>query len=399
MTRNLQIRLSTMMFIQYCALGTVVPILGLYFKQNLHYSGNRVGLILAISAVSSIVSPLVSAFIADRVISSARVLVLCNIVAGASLLLLSFQKTFFAVIILFTIYSLFIGPVSSLSSAITFHNSIDAKKHFTRIRVWGTAGWIAAGWIFALIWNDADGSVISLLPEALRFGAFTSFVMAVYAFFLPRHRIHMPRKVTFIPVDSFRVFARKEVLYLGIFTFLIAFVDKFHYFATAPFLSQSGFSDRSIMPLMSTGQIVEIFVIVVTGFLLKKYGFKTVMAAGILSEFMRFGCYAIGSPDAWIYGGLAIHGFTYGFFFMSASIYIDSHCSSAARTGVHQIFSLLTGGLSGITGNLACGWLLDFFTDRAANMVHYHQFWIVPTALALIVFLSMLKFFPAKANV
>jgi len=218
-TRNLQIRLSAMMFIQSCATGTVIPIQGLYFKQYFHYSGNTVGAILAISAASSIIAPLVSAFIADRIISSARVLALCNLVAGSALLALSYQKTFVSAVLLFTIYSLCISPVFSLLNAMTFHNTIDAKKYYTRIRVWATGGWIAVGWIFALIWNNADGS--SHLPDALRLGAFISFIMAVYSLSLPRHKIHLPKKATFIPVESLRVFARREVLLLALFTFSI----------------------------------------------------------------------------------------------------------------------------------------------------------------------------------
>jgi nucleoside transporter len=400
MKLQLKIRLSIMMFVQFTAVGTVIPAIAHYFKSTLGFSGSEIGMLFACASLTGFISPLIGSIVADRIISAARLLSLCNFGAGIFLLITSYSSSFKATAISYLLYALLLGPVFALTNAITFHNAVDAKKQFTPIRLWGTIGFIAIAWACILlspgISDSSDSS--QFFRWSIRTGALISIAFSFYALTLPRHRIHTAKKISLLPVDSFRILLNRDTAILIITAFLITAIDKFHFFAVAPFLSQNGFADSYIMPAMSIGQAVEIGAIIITAPLLAKIGFKKLIALGILMEAVRFTCYAIGSPVQFIYIGLAVHGFVYAFFFLGIAMWIDSRCSSHTRTGAHQISSMLLGGLAGIIGNIFCGIILDHFSTGANSIINFSSFWIIPACASFIVLVLFIFFFKSDTE-
>jgi nucleoside transporter len=399
MKLKLKIRLSIMMFVQFTALGTVVPVIAHYFKNSLGFSGNEIGMLFACASLTGFISPFIGSIVADRIISAARLLALCNVGAGIFLLVTSYSSSFKVTAISYLLYALLIGPVIALTNAITFHNATDAKKQFTPIRLWGTVGFIAIAWVCILFAPETsnNGDSLFFLRWSIRVGALISIAFAFYALTLPRHRLHVSKNVSFLPVDSFRVLCNRDTAVLITTAFLITAIDKFHFFAVAPFLSQNGFADAHIMPVMSIGQVVEIIAIMMTATLLGKIGFKKLICIGLLLEAIRFACYAIGSPVPFIYIGLAVHGFVYAFIFLGIAMWIDSRCSAHTRTGVHQISAMLLGGLAGIVGNLLCGKMLDHFSTGIHGLVDFSSFWIIPAGASLFVLVFFIIFFKSDA--
>jgi nucleoside transporter len=400
MKPQLKIRLSIMMFVQFAALGAVIPVISHYFRNTLGYSGNEIGILFASASLIGFISPFIGSIVADRIISAARLLSLCNFGAGIFLFILSYSSSFKATAISYFLYALLIGPAFALTNAITFHNATDANKQFTPIRLWGTVGFISIAWACILfspgIAHNSDSSFF--IRWSIRAGALTSIGFAFYALTLPRHRIHVSKNISFLPVDSFKVLCNRDTAVLIATAFLITIVDRFHYFAVAPFLSQHGFADAYIMPVMSIGQAIEIISIIITAALLAKIGFKKLLAIGILMEALRFGCYAVAEPVTFIYIGLALHGCAYSFFFLGSAMWIDKRCSAQTRTGVHQISSMLLSGLAGIIGNLFCGKVFDHYATGVHGLVDFSAFWIVPACSAIIVLVFFMIFFKKDAS-
>jgi MFS family permease len=384
-------RLSLMMFIQFCSIGVIVPLMSLYMKQCLGFSGAEIGTIFAAASISSFVAPLIGVFVADRFIRAKHLLSLCQFGIGVSLVTLYFMTSFGSVLALYVIFSLLIGPTFSLTNAITFHNSTDTTRSFGSIRLWGTVGWIAVGWALSFFWFLTGGDQTSRLPDILIISAICSFLLSIYALTLPSPVIKRDRREGFIPVESIRVFRKRNVLLLAVLSFLIVFVERFHFFGASPFLRQIGFSEQSILPSMSLGQFSEIIAIAVTGAVLTRIGFKKTILLGIFFEGLRFLMYFIAAPGLLVYAGLTLHGFTYPFIFMATAIYIDSQCSIRARTGVQLLITMITGGLAGITGNIACGMVMDF-ASGAGTTIDFSIFWGIPLALTFAVFAGCVIF-------
>lgn len=381
----MKIRLAMMMFIQYVVMGATWPIMSLYLKDHLHFSGTQAGIVLAMSAVAAFVGPVVGACVADRLISAERLLSVCHFGAAALMLLIGRQTEFTPMVLLYLAYNLAMGPTIPLTNAIVFHNHPGGNRGFGTIRVWGTLGWIAVAWGFGYLWlrGSNTGAVASRLPDALTLSAFTSLVLALYGLTLPLppQRQQGPRQL--LPMDSLRILARPQILLVGGVSFLIGIVDRYYYFGMGPFLRHTGFSDAEIMPVMSLGQVTEVLAMFGLAVLLKGLGFKRVLLLGILAEVCRFAVFAYGHPKALLIAAIPCHGLAYTLYFTAVYIYIDDHTDSGSRAGLHQLFSIINAGIGSLTANLLGGFCLDRLVTQ--NTHHgFRSYWLVPAAIACV---------------
>lgn len=383
MRQYVKTRLSAMMFLQYFTSGATWPIMSLYLKDHLHFSGSQAGVVLAMSCVAAVISPWVGACVADRIVSAERLLAVCHFVAAGLMLALSAQTGFTAVLVLYLAYTLMTGPTVALVNAITFHNAPGGNKAFGNIRLWGTIGWIVVAWVFGFLWlHDVGGGVVrGRLPDALKLSAISSAVLGLYTLTFPDPGRRIQGPVQVLPRESLRVLARPQILWIAAASLLIGIVDRYHYFGMAPYLRHLGFSDASIMPSMSLGQMVEAPAMAMLGWMLARLGIKVILILGILAEICRFLAFAWGGSILVVFAGICCHGLAYAFFFTAVYTYIDGHCDKTSRTGLHQIFSIITSGIGSLAANLLAGACMDRFVP-ASGQIRYGWFWLVPAGLS-----------------
>ena len=386
MHKFIKTRLCSMMFMQYFVMGSTIPIMSLYLKDTLDFSGTQIGIVLAMSSIVAFVSPAIGAMVADRLISAERFLTLCHLISAGAMTLLIFQQQFLFVAVTYLAYALARGPTVALTNAITFHHHQDDGHRFGNIRVWGTIGWIVVALAFGYVWlhNCGRGPVSGRLPDALKLSAMSSVVLALYALSLPRAcPLKRDAPVRIIPRESLAVFVQPKILLVALLSLLVAVVDHYYYFGMAPFMRHIGFSDAAIMPIMSIGQGAEVVTMALLGWILSRIGYKAVLALGIVAEIWRFVALALGGPWSLLVSGICCHGMSYALFFTTLYIYIDSYCDKASRTGLHQLFSIITWGGGSLCGYLMAGRTLDLFVTQA-DVPDYRAYWFVPTGISVL---------------
>ncbi len=383
--RLIKTRLGLMMFLQYIVMGSIWPIISLYLKQVMGFTGTQTGSILAMSAVAAFVAPVVGACVADRLISAERLLSLCHFTAALFMFLIAREQRFIAVQGLYLGYALAMGPTVPLTNAITFHHNPDGQRKFGNIRVWGTVAWVAVAWGFGYLWlgKTGDNANLSRLPDALKLSALASLCLGFYSLSLPQVGKRIDGPVRLFPKESLHVLCRPQVLLIAGVSLLVGIIDRYYYFGTAPFLKHLGYSEAMIMPLMSVGQIAEVMAMCCLATLLTRLGTKRTLLLGILAEIARFSAFAFGSSPLVILLGNACHGLAYTFYFTAVYITLDSFCNAQSRTGLHQLFTIITSGLGALSANLLGGLCMDHFVTDAAT-AQYRGFWWVPLAMALI---------------
>lgn len=383
------------MFLLFFINGAFTPVLSLYLKDSLHFTGMQVGVVLSVTSIGSLVAPLVTVYVADRWIKAEHLFALSQLVSGTLMLVFSVQRSFFPVIVYYFLYTVFSVPSFALVNAIIFHHFTDTRHKFGTIRVWGTIGWIAVAWIFSYLWLRQGGAGIAQgrLPDALKLAAFTSFALGIYAFMLPANRpLSRNEGGHFLPLDSLLVLKKPAVLRLCIFMLFISFIDRFYYFGTAPFLRAGGFHDSNIMPVMSLGQVPEVFAMGILGWMMLRFGSRKVILIGLALLSFRYATATAGSPLWLVIAGLVVHGLSYTFIYASASIYLDGHCDTASRTGVHQLFTMITSGIGNFAGSIFCGYVMDS-CSKSTGIVNYRLFWSVPAIGLLLMLVFLLVFF------
>ncbi len=195
-------RLCLMMFLQYAVWGIWMPILPRYLKEVLQFSGYEVGWIAATAAaIGAICAPFIGGQLADRYFATERYLSVTLILGGVINLLLAEQTTFDAWLGLSIVYAVLYMPTLGLTNSLAMSHLADPKRQFPLVRVWGTIGWIAAGWLFSMFWLKTGVRFHPLPPffagadppdaanrvvDALRVSGYLSMLYGLYCLTLPK---------------------------------------------------------------------------------------------------------------------------------------------------------------------------------------------------------------------
>jgi len=286
MNTSIPIRLSALMFLEFFIWGAWYVTLGRYLDKVLHASGVEIGAAYSAMAVATIFSPFFVGMIADRFFPAQRVLGVLHL-AGAALLYylttITSPGLFYWVVLL---YSLMYAPTLALANSVAFRQMKDPGKEFASIRVLGTIGWIATGWLLDKVFHISESELVFTFKMA----AVASAVLGLISFLLP----NTPPKAkgttaTFrqiLGADAFVLFKDRSFTIFFIASVLICIPLSFYYSLTNLFLTEAGMKNATSN--MTFGQFSEALFILLIPFLFRKLGVKWMIAVGMIAWSVRF---------------------------------------------------------------------------------------------------------------
>jgi nucleoside transporter len=391
-------RLAVMMFLEYLIWGSWLPLLALYLGGVLDFTGAQIGWIFATQAIACVSGLYFGGQIADRLLSTEKLLTVLHLVGGVAMFALAYQTTFWSFFIVMLIYQLAYMPTMSLTNAIVFHHVADAQHDFGKIRLWGTIGWIAASWPFVFILAGKTGAELNAaLSSIFTVAGIASVALAAFSLTLPHTPPAKGDATVSAPMEAIKLLRDPVMLVLFVATLMDALVHQCYFQWTSPFLQQAGLRENLIMPAMSVGQIAEIFSMAALGWALARLGWKWTMTIGILAHASRFFVFAIGDP-LWLMVAInVVHGMSYAFFFAAVYIFVDERCPRDARASAQGLFNLVILGVGPFVGSLLWGRLGDVFR-HADGSVDFSRLFIAPAMLALAAALLMMMAFKPAAG-
>ena len=410
--------LGAMMFLQYALWGAWLPVTARYLSASvidggLGFSGSQIGMILGLAgSIGAIAAPFIAGQIADRYFSTERILAFLVTTGGIVKWITSTQTDYQSWLILSILYSVLYMPTLALSNSITFAHIGDQETEFPKIRVWGTVGWIAASWIFPMIWLQTDlqiqmmppfivgaevQNVTSRLADALKFSAIISIVYGAFCFLLPKTppKADASEKLAF--KKAFELFRYSSFTILVITSLAVSIIHQIYFLQTGPFLSYIGILDSQIGPVMTIGQFAEILTMAYLGFFLKNFGFKKIITIGISAYFIRyviFGTLAL--PVSVMVLSQAFHGFCYAFFFAAAYIYVDKLAEEDVRHSAQTVFGIIILGGGPVIGGWLSGYLQNMYTVN--NIFNFSNFWYTISVIGLVAMLFFYMLFQEQIN-
>lgn len=376
-------RLSVMMFLQYAVWGAWLPIASTYFKAGvesggLGFSDADIGLILGVAAsIGAIAAPFIAGQIADRFFRTERFLGVTLLLGAALQWKLRSTTTVNEWLVLGSVYSVLYIPTLALSNSLAFAHLRDRTREFGKVRVWGTIGWIAASWIFPMIWLQQDLSLQSMPPflvgperdhvtarlgDAFLFSAIASAIYGVYALTcLPATppKKDAVEKLAF--ARAFTLLAKPSMVVLMLGGLGISMIHQIYFIQAGPFLSSIGLQKSDIGPAMTVGQFSEILVIALLGFALKRFGFRWTLMLGALAYGGRYLLWSTeGVTPTMAVTSQALHGICYAFFFAASYVYVDRLAPADVRHSAQTMFGIvMLGGGPILGGAILNGWLAD----------------------------------------
>jgi nucleoside transporter len=391
--KSTHVRLAVMMFLEYLIWGSWLPLLALYLGGVLGFSGSEIGWIFATQAIACVFGLYFGGQLADRLLSTEKLLSVLHVVGGLAMFALAYQTTFWSFFFVMLVYQLAYMPTMSLTNAVVFHHVSDPQRDFGRIRLWGTIGWIAASWPFVFILAGKSGAELNAaLSSIFTVAGMASIALAAFSLTLPHTPPAKQEGGVSAPVQAIKLLRDPVMFVLFVATLMDALVHQCYFQWTSPFLQNAGLAENMIMPAMSVGQIAEIGSMAALGWALARFGWKWTMTLGILAHAARFFVFAIGDP-LWLMVAInAVHGMCYAFFFAAVYIFVDERCPRDARASAQGLFNLVILGIGPFAGSLLWGWLGDVFRN-ADGSVDFQRLFIAPAVLALAAALLMMTAF------
>jgi MFS family permease len=278
-----------------------------------------------------------------------------------------------SVLVLLQVQALCSAPMWGLSTSIVLARLREPEREFGPIRAWATIGWMSAGpltsfvlvadsstragFAASLIWLGV-AAFTSTLPEVPPLGLGTAHswrdVLGFRALALLGHRDH---RVVFLTAALFCVP-------------LAAF-----YPFTPLHLGDAGVG--KITAAMSLGQITETIAMYSLAALFGRFRLKWIFLTGIGFGIARYAIFAL-DTKACLLAGIALHGFCYTLFFITAQLYLEKRIDPQMRARAQSLLTLMTGGLGTLVGSIAGGWWRD--ACQVGTATDWPQFWLGLTA-------------------
>ena len=351
-------RLGAMMFLQFFVWGAWYVGAPLYLVK-VGFSGSDLGWTYAVGPLACMVSPFFVGMVADRFFSTERILCALHVLGGLFMLLAAAlmdpadPATPATINLVLLGHTLCYFPTLALTNSLALHHVSDSQKQFPLIRVFGTIGWIAAGFALAWIgWGDR--------LEMFQLTGAAGILMGLYSLTLPHTPPPSAGKRTswreLAGADAFELFRQRSFTVFILSTFLICIPLAFYFQLAAKAVQLSGIAD--VTQAMSYGQVSEILFMVLMPLFFRRLGVKWMLAVGMLAWVTRYVLFALGTPDAvrWMmYAGIILHGICYDFLFVTGQIYTDMVARKEIRAQAQGMLVLFTLGLGMLIGARVAG--------------------------------------------
>ena len=393
-----------MMFLQFFIWGAWYTTIAVYMTN--HGMERLTYWPYTVNPIAAIVAPFFLGLIADRYFATEKVLGALHILGGIVLFAVPrFVGAPVTFILLLLVYNLCYMPTLGLASSLAFHHIQSQEQQFPKIRVWGTIGWIIAGWFISFLLGPLIGGVAEQTAWPLYTSAAASILLGVYSFTLP----HTPPPGrgqpvslrSIVGIDAFAQLGDRPFYVFIAASLLLCIPLAVYYNFTQLYLGAAGVT--RIAATQTVGQMSETGFMLLMPLMFLRLGVKKMLLLGMGAWVLRYALFAIAAPSAifWmIVLGIALHGPCYDFFFVTGQIYVDKKSTPAVRGQAQGFFVLITYGVGMLIGAQIAGRVYNSFLGGATALTlpQWSQFWWLPAGFAAFVLLFFATFFRPQAT-
>lgn len=392
----LKIKLSFFMFLQYFIWGSWYVSMGTYLANVLKFSGQEIGLAYGAFAIGSMISPFFVGLIADRYFASEKLLAVLGILGGVVLCALphvTVFKTFYPTLIL---YCALYTPTLALGNSLSFHQLLDARTDFPRVKIFSAIGWIAGGVTLTLLKGEQS-------PIQFYLAGGGSMLLGAFSFALP----HTPPKKVgqnvsigeVLGLDALALLKKPSFAIFITCMFLICIPLYFYFVMMSIYLSELKW--EHLAGKMSLAQISDVIFLFLLPIMLKNFGYKKTIFLGILAWAARYfllssSVNALTLQAPLIFGAILLHGVCYDFLFIAGQLYVDDEANERIRGACQGFIAFILWGVGAFVGTLLAGKVLAMHTLPVAVGTiqhHWRDIWLTPAVGATAVLIIFLLFF------
>jgi nucleoside transporter len=283
-------------------------------------------------------------------------------------------------------------PTLALVNAIAFRQMDQPSRSFSRIRVWGTLGWIVAGLVISYVfgWDSTAALSAGKLRNTFYMCSIASLALGAYSFTLPATPPSVRRGAQIsvsklFSLDALALLRARNFLVFFLASVLICIPLAFYYQNANQFLTEIHVTNAT--GKQTLGQVSEVAFMLLMPFCLVRLGLKATLLAGMGAWALRYVLFAFGDAHDLVWMllvGIGLHGVCYDFFFVSGQIFTDAKAGEHYRSAAQGLITMATYGLGMLIGFFVAGLVSDAYVK--AGVHDWQLIWLYPAAFAAVVF-------------
>ncbi len=343
-------RLSAYYFSYFAFLGVFSPYFGLYL-QSLSFSAWDIGLLMSQMQLMRVFGPYLWGTLADRLGQRLMVVRLTSVVALLLFSCFFFLGRFGTFLFLMAIFSFFWAASLPLVEALTFEHLREHSARYSRVRLWGSIGFIVA----AL----GAGALLDYLPLSSVLWGSVAMLAAIVLFSLlvpesPQHQ----HADTHQPVAEILRQPRVAALLAACFAMSAAHGALNIFYPI--YLSGHGYSKSVVGSLLSLGVVAEILVFFFMSSLMRRFSLRQILLASFSAAVLRFMLigWCVSSLYVLLFAQL-LHSLTFGACHAAAIAAVNRWFPGRTRSRGQALYASFTFGAGGLIGGLVSGWSWD----------------------------------------
>ncbi|MGQ0529342.1 MAG: MFS transporter [Panacagrimonas sp.] len=344
---RLHFKLSSFYFLYYVAVGAWIPYWPLYLHTQ-GYTPAQIGMVLAACGLVRVVVPVGWGWIMDR--SGRRMAWIAGGMALSTVLfaLLPFTSSFHLLLWGHVAYAIFWNVALPPFDVVTLNHLARTGQDYSRIRLWGSVGFILA---VAILGPILDRTGMGPVPWVIVAGM---AAMVWLSLRIPDVHDHRPHDAA---LGGFLARASKPAvlaLFGACFLSQLSFAPFYGFFSL--YLEQNDYSRGSIGALWALGVIAEVIVFLYTGRIIRRFGARPVLIAALLSSALRWSLLAVYvDVPALLISSQILHFMSFAVYHAVTVHFIHELFPGRLQGRGQALLAAVSFGLGGAIGNLSSG--------------------------------------------
>lgn len=344
-------RLSSYYFFHFAFIGAFSPYFGLYLK-SLSFSAWDIGLLMSQMQLMRMFAPYLWGTLADRRPRRTPIIRLAAAISLVSFVAFFFTTSLGGLLAAMALLAFFWSAALPLVETQTFDHLRDDPARYSRIRVWGSIGFIVAVvGVGALLERWPIGNLLWMLLATL------IGIMAC-ALLVPEAKAHATASQPAPPLAAILKQTRVRALLAACFAMSAAHGAYYVFYSIH--LAGHGYATSLVGGLWSLGVLAEIGVFMVMAPLMRRFSLRAILLVCFAAAALRFVMIGWGVDSlAVIVVAQLLHALTFGAHHAAAIAAINRWFPGRAQGRGQALYSSISFGAGGLFGGLLSGWTWD----------------------------------------
>ncbi len=343
-------RLSGYYFFYFAFVGAFSPYFGLYL-QGLGFSAWDIGVLMSQMQLMRLFAPNLWGWLADRLGRRVAIVRLAGGISLAGFTAFFWLRDMQGMLLAMTVLAFFWSASLPLVETLTFDHLREVKERYSRIRLWGSIGFIVA--------VMATGALLDWVPPSgvlwVCWGILAGIFLLACLVPEPQPVLHHQNVATIT-----NILRQPKVRALLVASFLMSAAHGALYIFYSMHLADHGYSKTAVGSLWSLGVVAEILVFWWMSRISRRYSLRAILAVCFAAAILRFGIigWMVDSVPLAIFAQL-LHGLTFGACHAASVDAISRWFKGKAHSRGQALYSSISFGAGGLLGGLVGGWSWD----------------------------------------